>query len=334
MEHAMKASHSSKAARTVGFAAVALSLVAVAVLTMAGSVSAQDGPGATCIGDNVTTFGSDYYGTADFGNRMLANSTISREFALAAPLPAGTYVLDAVSYDGYETRLLATGQPAEQWYAELLSGDGAVLATSGVTADLPDGLEEATWTGALGTVTIDQDATSVRILHAAPGSISPNSVRPVCLGATGGPEDPEPEASDLTVDYDSIDADAATIVASCGALEESAVGTTVDLALDSLPAGAECTVTYPAALTCVVALSPADIVGAAGEGVATVQVPAAGATSIIVDIDCVGVEVAAVTTTTTAPVTTTTISTRVGGQVETPVAPTAQVQPGNPAFTG
>lgn len=333
MEHALNASHVSKSARIAGFATVALSLVAVAVLTMAGSVSAQDGPGATCVGDNVTTFGTEYYGTEDLGNRLLANATISREFALAAPLPAGTYELDVVSYDGYDNRAVVTGQTREQWYSEFLAADGTVLATSGVTADLEDGVDEATWSGVVGTITIDQEATVVRVLHASPGTVSPNSVRPVCIGATGGPEEPEPEVSDLTVDYDSVDAEAATIVASCGALEESAAGVAVDLAIDLLPAGAECTVTYPADLACAVALTPADIVGVAGGGVTTVQVPAEGGASIVVDIDCVGSEVAAVTTT-TAPVTTTTISTNVGGQVETPVAPTAQVQPGNPAFTG
>lgn len=315
--------------KVVAFAASASMLIAVSVLLMATSVSAQPGPGTTCTGDNTTTFGSDYYGFEDFGNRLFSTTTTSRDFALATPLEAGTYALDAVSYDGYPNRSETTGQSREQWFAELLAADGTVLATSGVTGDLEDGVDEATWNGSLGEVTIDQTATTVRVQHASPGSPEINSVRPVCVGATGGPDDPAPAPSDITVIYTSSDAPNATVVATCGALEESVIGTTMVFSINDLPAGAECTVTYPSDLTCSVDIGPADLTGVADNGVASVQIPVAGGASIIVDIDCVGTAVAAPTTTTT------TIETEVGGQVEAPaIAPTAQVQPGSPAFTG
>ncbi len=319
--------------RIVGFAAAALLLVVLAVLTMAGSVSAQTGPGATCTGDTATTFGTNYWGFEEWGNRIYSTSPTSRDFALSSPLEAGTYVLDGVSYDGYPGREMIDAQPREQWFAELLSADGTVLGTSGVTGDIADGVEEGTWSGALGEVTIGQTATAVRISHAAPGSISVNSVRPVCLGATGGPvaPAPTPPPSSIVVDYDSTNAAASDVMVVCGNLEESATGTSVDLMIDGIPAESGCAVRYTPGLVCTVVVDPDSSVAAtSGDGV-NIQIPDAGDAAIVVDIDCAGTIAAPAATTTTAPA----VDTEVQGQVEAPaVAPTAQVQPGTPAFTG
>lgn len=306
-------------------------LVVVSVLTMAGSVSAQAGPGATCMGDNTTTFGSGYFGLEDFGNRLLSTSPTSREFALAAPLEAGTYMLDAVAYDGYPGRELIDPQPREQWFAELLAADGTVLATSGVTGDIDDGVEEGTWAGSLGEVTIAQTATTVRTVHAAPGSISVNSVRPVCVGATGGPVAPVAPTSTVVVDYDSTNVPASDVVIVCGNDEVSATGTTVDLLLDQVAAGAGCSVGYSGDVACTVAVDPTSTTERVLHNHVDVRVPDVGDTAITVDIDCNGVVAApASTTTTTAPAV---VETEVQGQVQVQ-APTAQVQPGSPAFTG
>ncbi|MDW3176942.1 MAG: hypothetical protein R8J94_06120 [Acidimicrobiia bacterium] len=319
--------------RIAGFIAAALLLVVTAVLTMAGSVSAQTGPGATCTGDTSTTFGTNYFGFEEWGNRIYSTSPTSREFALSSPLEAGTYVLDGVSYDGYPGREMIDPQPREQWFAELLSADGTVLATSSVTGDIADGVQEGTWSGALGEVSIDQTAVKVRISHASPGSISINSVRPVCLGATGGPvaPAPTPPTSSIVVDYDSTNAAASDVMVVCGNLEESATGTSVDLAIDGIAAESSCAVRYTPGLSCTVVVDPASSVSAtSGDGV-NVQIPDEGDANIVVDIDCAGTIAApaATTTTTTAP------AVEVQGQVEAPAAaPTAQVQPGTPAFTG
>ncbi len=319
--------------RTLGFSAAAMLLVVVSVLTMAGSVSAQAGPGATCAGDNTTTFGSGYFGLENFGNRLMSTSMTSREFALAAPLEAGTYVLDAVSYDGYPGRELLDAQPREQWYAEVLAADGTVLATSGVTGELADGVEEATWSGSLGEITIDQTATAIRTLHAAPGSISVNSVRPVCIGATGGPVAPVAPTSTVVVDYDSTNVAASDVVIVCGDKEVSATGTTVDLLLDQVAAGAGCSVGYSGDVVCTVVVDPTSTTERVLHNHVDVRVPDVGDTAISVDIDCNGLVAAPATTTTTTTAPPAVVEAEVQGQVQIK-APTAQVQPGSPAFTG
>lgn len=317
--------------RVLGLATAAVLLVALALVTMAGSVSAQTGPGASCTGDNTTTFGNNYYGFDDFGNRLFSTDPTSREYALSTPLEAGTYVLDAVSYDGYPGRELIDPQPREQWYVELLAADGTVLATSEVTGDLEDMVMEATWAGGLGEVSIDQTAVTIRTVHASPGSASIDSVRPVCLGATGGPVEPEPvPTSSITVDFDSVNLPASNVMVVCGPMEESATGTSADLMLDGIAADSGCAVRYTPGNTCSVAVTPELALAATNDGAVNITIPETGDTAVVVDIDCTGVEIVAPVTTSTVPV-----ETEVEGQVETPaVAPTAQVQPGTPAFTG
>jgi hypothetical protein len=297
-------------------------LVVIAVLASATSVSAQTGPAAGCISGNTTSFGSNFFGLEDFGNRLLSTAPTTREFAIVTPIQAGTYTLNAVSYDGYAGREMVPAQTREQWYAEFLSADGTVLATSGVTGDIEDGVEESTWSGSLGEIVLAQTATSIRTVHASPGSLSINSVRPVCVGATGGPELPD---STLVVDFDSTAASGSTLTASCGDLQESATGTVMDLLIDSVPAGSSCDVQYPTDLVCVVAVDPAATQSASAAGLVNIEVPDTE-TVINVDIDCEPAQVAGAvqTTTTTAPTAAAPVVT----------APTAQVQEGTPAFTG
>lgn len=298
-------------------------LVVVAILASAASVSAQTGPAADCIGGETTSFGSNFFGLEDFGNRLLSTSPTTREFAIQTPIEAGTYALDAVSYDGYAGRELIPAQTREQWYAEFLAADGTVLATSGVSGDLEDSVEESTWSGSLGEIVLPQTATTIRVVHASPGSLSINSVRPVCVGATGGPDIPD---STLVVDFDSTGTGASTVTAGCGNLQESATGTVVDLLIDSVPAGMSCAVEYPANLVCVVAVDPAATQNVSPRGVVNVAFPNAE-TVINVDIDCEPALVAGAIQTTT----TTTPPAAVAPVV---VAPTAQAQDGTPAFTG
>lgn len=326
--------------RKRGAAAIAVGLIVASVLTMATSVAAQPGPAAACTGAVTTTFGTQYYGYDDFDNRLLSTSILSREFALSTPLEPGSYVLDAVSYDGYPGRETIAPQSGEQWYAELVTADGTIVATSGVTGDLADEVEEATWSGALGEVTIDQKATTIRTVHAAPGSPSVNSVRPVCVGATRNEPAPTIEpapGSTITVDFDSTADVGSSVVLRCGDIEESATGTSVDLVLRDVAAGAGCAVQYPSDLVCSVALTPESDMGEATEGGVDIRVPEVGGADILVDIDCERPQVAGVatTTTTTAPAAVDTeVEAKVEAKVETKVAPTAQVQPGTPAFTG
>ncbi len=106
---------------------------------------------------------------------------------LAAPIPAGTYQLDAVSYDGYPGRRLTTWQNKEIWYVEFQNASGVSLGVSGLTQDVPElaDADEATWAGSIGSVTLSEPATRLVMRHGAqdePQLI--HSVKPVCVGWT------------------------------------------------------------------------------------------------------------------------------------------------------
>lgn len=319
-------------------------VIATLILSVAGVVAAQSGPSAECSGSTVT-FGTEFFGLEDGGNRLLSTSPTSREYALPTPLPAGDYDLNGVSYDGYEQRDTISPQPQEQWYAELLGSDGSVLATSGLTADLVDEVTEDSWSGSLGSVTIASAATAVRVVHAAPGSASVNSVRPVCLGAIGGPEAtttttaaPAPDSS-VTVDFNSTATASSRVSITCDDLQESALGNDIDLTMTDLAASTGCVVEYPAELDCMLSVDPRSTAAASASGIQNIAIPVAGDVDVTVIIDCVEAQVATPaptpTTTTVAPAVTTTTTkpaVEVAGQVET--APAATAQTGQPAFTG
>jgi len=315
-------------------------VIATMILSIAGVVAAQAGPSNECSG-SIVTFGTQYFGLEDGGNRLLSTAPTSREYSLSTPLVAGDYDINGVSYDGYEQRETISLQPLEQWYAEFLAADGSVLATSGITADLADNVTEDTWSGSLGAVTLADTATAVRVVHAAPGSASVNSVRPVCLGAVGGPETttttaaPAPDSS-VVVNFSSTSTDSSNVSITCGDLQESALGTDVTIGIDAIPGNTGCVVEYPAELDCSLAVDPARTQAASATGIQNITIPASGDLDVVVTIDCVDAQVATPSpTTTAAPATTTTTTapaTEVAGQVET--APAATAQTGQPAFTG
>jgi len=150
---------------------------------LAAATPAQSQP-ASCTGTANVTFGP---GTFDDLSSFVVSSPnvtlgwlTSRTYA--ASIPAGTYQLTARSYDGYVGRTYVEGQTNERWRVEFLGAGGTVLATSASTPDLADGIEEASWSGSIGSVTLAQAATQVRVVHAFQEGDSPNSVSPVCVG--------------------------------------------------------------------------------------------------------------------------------------------------------
>lgn len=171
-------------------AALTAALCVGSLLLLAGPAASQSGPDGSCT-DTVLSMQA---GFGDRGQALYSDTNFgfdSRRHVLVEPIPAGTYDFNAVSYDGYLERDTTAPQPNEQWFAQLLDADGNVLAQTGATADLEDLVLEDTWTGPIGTVSWDgPDAVAVFIVHAAPpGATSPNSVEPVCLGATPDPVD-------------------------------------------------------------------------------------------------------------------------------------------------
>jgi hypothetical protein len=328
--------------KRLGRGVAALLVIALGMVGLATAVSAQTGPSGDCTGDVVTSFGNDFFGTGRPEISLFSVGTSSRTYTLATALPAGEYVLNAVSYDGYPNREVVSAQPDEQWFAEYLAADGTVLATSGTTADITDAVVEDTWVGGIGSVTIAQEATELRVTHAAVGASNPNSVRPVCVGATEvvAPT-PEPviPPSTVTVTFQDEAPDASTIELDCGGQSESATGRLVQLRLADLPGGSSCSIDYPADRVCELSHEPTGTVTEAGAGALVVSIPSGGGVDIIVDIVCV-IEVvdpgtptttAAPTPTTAAPVSPTTTAAAVVPEVR---SATATPQQANPAFTG
>ncbi len=103
---------------------------------------------------------------------------------LTTPLPAGTYQVQAVTYDGYDGRETMT-QPFEQVVFQPLAADGSVLATSSPTDDIPDFVLEATVTTNLAPFTIAAPATRLRArAFYLNWDRTPNSVDIICVGFT------------------------------------------------------------------------------------------------------------------------------------------------------
>ncbi len=108
------------------------------------------------------------------------NTKVEYSPTVSIALAAGSYGVTGSSSDGYPSRVSVT-QTSEIWELQFLDATGAVIATSGLTGDLPDRVADATWSGSLGTVTLPAAATAVRAHH-RPDAIadgSANSVVPV-----------------------------------------------------------------------------------------------------------------------------------------------------------
>jgi len=114
---------------------------------------------------------------------------LPRSRTINAAIPAGTYDIDTVAYDGNPNRAGGTPQMFEQYHLEFLDSTGAIIASTGTTTDLADGVIEATWAGPVGQVVLDRAATQIRAMHSFPFHTVPdtaNSVMPICVGVNPG----------------------------------------------------------------------------------------------------------------------------------------------------
>ncbi len=311
--------------RVVRFGFVALlvilaTLFAITLFEAGESADAQAGPSpAGCGGDYANSFGSVAFNTV-VGDKLLSSSPTTMVWGLGSPIPAGTYDLSGVSYDGYTDRATSAGQFNEQWFAEFLDASGNVLATSGITGDLADNVTEATWSGGIGRVTLSATATQIRTVHAAIGSAAINSVRPVCVGAssiappattppaTAPPETTPPDTappattppdtappsgqSSITVQK-IIEGDndfKATLTLDCG-VNGSASGTdnNPSISVGDLPIGASCDISVEADDISNIGfeVTPASIIPIAGDALSTITItiPEDGL-NIVVSITC------------------------------------------------
>ena len=163
----------------VAMASVGLVALSTVVALAAG---AQTDPFASCSPENQVRFGEagEFFGTETFSNRLANGGPESHTVDYS--LPAGAYEVSAVASDAYSGRDDDTPQRNEQWSAQFLAADGATLAETSLTGDVPDSLGAAEWSGPIGEVSISEAVTRVRVVHAGIGD-SANSVRAVCLSA-------------------------------------------------------------------------------------------------------------------------------------------------------
>ncbi|MCH7789657.1 MAG: hypothetical protein IH940_09465, partial [Acidobacteria bacterium] len=145
-------------------AAVAALVFGVALVITLSSASAQQGPEAGCDGD-VSSFPPAVFG--DTSNSLVYPARTSMTIDLVVSMPAGTYAVNTVTYDGDENRVTDLGQHQEIISLSFLDAGGNVLATTAMTEDLADGVLEATGHFDVGPVTLRGDATQVRADHGA-----------------------------------------------------------------------------------------------------------------------------------------------------------------------
>ena len=263
--------------KRVAFGVGAVFFLIASFFSVSSFAGAQDGFFGSCPANSVN-FGTEdeFFGVTDYNNHLLSSGPTSQttDFALAA----GTYEIGAVSTDGYETRATIDEQPNEQWFAEFLAADGTVLATSGITGDIPTGVERGFWTGSLGEVTLAADATSVRVVHAAIGSDSQNSVRAVCVGPLS-----EAEAEAI--------GDAATDPAADGAADGAAGGAAADGAAGGAAADGAAGDAAADGTAGDAAADGAGADGAAGDAAAQIDPSIASSISVNYDSTNIGPEV-------------------------------------------
>ena len=85
--------------------------------------------------------------------------------------PAGAYELSVFTYDGFEGRSEWVVEPHERVRFELYDAADELLAASGVTPDLADGVEEASWSGSLGVISwTGAPVTTLVVRHLEPQS--------------------------------------------------------------------------------------------------------------------------------------------------------------------
>jgi hypothetical protein len=107
---------------------------------------------------------------------------------LTSGVPVTVNISEVVAYDGYPGRSSVT-QNNEQWRL-IFKKAGSIVGTSSYTNDLPDLVEQGSWVGPLGTVTLPAGADEIIVEHWEVNNgtcESPNSVIPtsICLSVTG-----------------------------------------------------------------------------------------------------------------------------------------------------
>jgi hypothetical protein len=110
-------------------------------------------------------------------------NTSTDAFRRTANIPAGRYKISLEAFDGYTGRSKTRGQTNERYYISFYNANTSLVATSGATGDVADGVEQAYWRGVVNnSITFDKSVSSIVVRHLIPYyNANPNSVTPVCM---------------------------------------------------------------------------------------------------------------------------------------------------------
>jgi len=171
-------------------AVMALGSTAVSAGVTSAAKSAAGTPPASCTGELQYSWpgtGYNKFGAVIASWPIIHRGTpipVSRELALPAPLPAGTYNIETVSYDGHPNR--HASQPFEYYFVQFLDSSGAVIGSTGNTTELVDGVDVAQAIDLFNSVELTADAVAIRAVHGyqLDRRHSVNSLQPICVGVT------------------------------------------------------------------------------------------------------------------------------------------------------
>ncbi len=95
-------------------------------------------------------------------------------------IPKGKYSVTLQSFDGYSGRSSAN-QSNEQFWV-LLAANNKTVAVTNPSKDIPDGKEQAYWTGGVGNIDVGKAVDMISLRHVKPyPNSNPNSHIPVCM---------------------------------------------------------------------------------------------------------------------------------------------------------
>ncbi|MEM9204484.1 MAG: hypothetical protein AAGC53_22820, partial [Actinomycetota bacterium] len=168
----------------------------LALLGLPNGAAASGGGG--CVGDHVVVLDQRVDSRA---GRRWAPNTISATFT--APIPAGSYQISVVTFDGYEGR-----SENPQLHEQVVVGIGG--AVFGPTPDLADGEDWVTATTS-GEIELLEGASTVTISHLLSGTETNNSVGVGCVALSAITSPPPPPSVEIGHDCDAEPAIVVTV---------------------------------------------------------------------------------------------------------------------------
>jgi hypothetical protein len=189
--------------RNLRRAIVAFTVVTMGVAAMAGQSLAQDeeepqyaAPQASCSDPIWSQSFSPNRDGIPLADTVSLRRPAFTSYSFAADVPAGEYLVEMVTYDGYLDRPESV-QDQESLAVSFRDAAAAEIVSTGLTTDLADAVVTAAATSALGSVILDRDAATVVFVHSSQinGAGGANSVAPValCLALVEPPPTPTPE---------------------------------------------------------------------------------------------------------------------------------------------